>query len=52
MRKLGANMNIQHERITELCEKLCLPAIASEYGGLCQEAVKNEDTYANLVENL
>lgn len=45
-------MNIQHERVTELCEKMGLLAIASEYSGLCQEAIKNDSTYADLVEKL
>ncbi len=45
-------MNIQHERIAELCEKIGLPTIAVEYAGLCQEASKKQDSYANLLEDL
>lgn len=45
-------MNMQHERVRNLCEKMGLLAIASEYAGLCQEAAKNESAYSDLVENL
>lgn len=45
-------MNIQHERIIDLCEKLGLTAIAREYVGLCQEAAKKEKTYSEVLEEL
>jgi DNA replication protein DnaC len=45
-------MNIQHERILELCEKIGLSALALEYDNLCQKAAKGQGTYADFVEEL
>jgi DNA replication protein DnaC len=41
---------LQHQRIAELCAELRLTAMPSLYGGLAQEAVANETTYADFLE--
>ena len=35
-------MNLQHERITHLCDTLKLPFVAQGYGAAAQQAAKDE----------
>jgi DNA replication protein DnaC len=43
-------MNLQHERIQGLCQTLRLTALASHWPGLAQEAVTNETSYGEFLE--
>ena len=43
-------MNIQHERIVSLCEHLNLPATATNYSNLAQEAATNSIGYSDFLE--
>ena len=43
-------MNLQHHRIQDLCETLRLTALASHWPGLAQEAVTNETSYGEFLE--
>lgn len=45
-------MTIQHERITTLCEQLRLHAIADYYPTLSQESARQEQSYADFLEQL
>lgn len=45
-------MNIQHERIINLCEQLNLNAIAGQYSIKAQEAADNQLSFCNFLENL
>ena len=45
-------MNLQHERITLLCEALSLPCVAQGYGAAAQHAAKTELGYSDFLEGL
>ena len=45
-------MNLQHERITELCEALNLSFVGQSYGAAAQLAAKNETAYSDFLETL
>lgn len=45
-------MNLQHERITSLCDELHLPFIAQSFGTVAQKAVKQEQSYSDFLEHL
>ena len=42
-------MNLQHERITLLCEALSLPCVAQGYGAAAQQAARSELGYSELL---
>lgn len=45
-------MNLQHERIEQLCLDLNLQTIATEHSGLCQDAAKKNQSFYDFLENL
>jgi DNA replication protein DnaC len=45
-------MNLQHERITTLCDTLNLPFVAQGYGAASQDAAKQEMAYSDFLEGL
>src|SRR5450830_1386884 len=45
-------MNLQHERITELCEELKLSFVGQSYGAAAQQAAKDEMAYSDFLEAL
>jgi DNA replication protein DnaC len=45
-------MNLQHERITELCEALKLSFVGQSYGAAAQQAAKDEIAYSDFLEAL
>lgn len=45
-------MNIQHERINQLCENLQLTAIPDSYDNLAQDAIKQSHSYVDYLERL
>jgi DNA replication protein DnaC len=45
-------MNLQHERITELCEALKLSFVGQSYGVAAQKAAKDEMAYSDFLEAL
>ena len=45
-------MNIQFERIQQLCQQLNLPLIAQHYASAAQDAVDNKTTYTDFLEAL
>lgn len=45
-------MNLQHEKIEMLCEKLQLPGVLTNYLQLSEEAAKKESTFASFLERL
>src|SRR5260363_429610 len=45
-------MNLQHERMGHLCERLNLPFIAQGYAAAAQEAAKQERSYSDFLEAL
>ena len=45
-------MNLQEERITDLCEALQLDWVASEYTGLAQHAANESSSYTDFLEQL
>jgi len=45
-------MNLQHERITTLCDTLNLPFVAQGYGVAAQDAAKREMAYSDFLEGL
>ena len=45
-------MNLQHERITELCEALKLSFVGQSYGAAAQQAAKDEMAYSDFLEAL
>ena len=45
-------MNLQHERITELCEVLKLSFVGQSYGAAAQQAAKDEIAYSDFLEAL
>ena len=45
-------MNVQHERIIELCAELRLGAIASQYPVLAQQAAEQQSSFTDFLESL
>ena len=45
-------MNLQHEKIEALCEQLQLLGISQNYLKICEEAAKEEYTFAGVLEKL
>lgn len=45
-------MNLQHERIEQLCLDLNLQTISTEYSGLCQDAANNDQSFCDFLESL
>jgi DNA replication protein DnaC len=45
-------MNLQHERLGQLCENLSLPFIAQGYGAAVQKAAKEDISYSDFLEGL
>jgi DNA replication protein DnaC len=45
-------MNLQYERIAQMCEALKLPFVAQGYGAAAQQAAKDEITYSDFLEAL
>lgn len=45
-------MNLQHERIVQLCETLNLPFVANGYSAASQKAVTQEVAYSDFLESL
>jgi len=43
-------MNLQAQRIEELCETLKLPGLAADYSALAQQAAENESSYSDYLE--
>jgi DNA replication protein DnaC len=45
-------MNLQHERIAQMCDALKLPFVAQGYGAAAQQAAKAEMAYSDFLEGL
>ena len=45
-------MDLQHERIVELCQQLNMPAIAQQYSQQAQAAAENKVSYSQFLEDL
>lgn len=45
-------MNLQQERLEQLCYDLSLPTIAQEYSGMCQKAAKENQNFCDFLESL
>ena len=45
-------MNLQHQRITTLCDTLKLSYLAQGYGAATQQAAKQEQSYSDFLEGL
>lgn len=45
-------MNLQHERISYLCEELKLSGLLNDYPYICQQAVKENLSFSDCVERL
>jgi DNA replication protein DnaC len=45
-------MNIQHQRVVELCDELRLGGIAAQYTALAQEAAEKHTSFTDFVEEL
>jgi IstB-like ATP binding protein len=45
-------MNIQHQRVVELCDELRLGGIAAQYTALAQKAAENKSSFTDFVEQL
>ena len=45
-------MNLQHKRISTLCESLALPVIAQSYAACAQQAVTDSRAYSDFLEDL
>jgi DNA replication protein DnaC len=45
-------MNLQHERIAELCEELRLLAVLEHYAPLAQSAVEEQKSFADFLESV
>ena len=45
-------MNIQHERVVELCNELRLGGVAAQYSALAQKAAENHTSFTDFVEEL
>jgi DNA replication protein DnaC len=45
-------MNVQHERVIELCAELRLSAIANQYSVLAQQAAEQQSSFTDFLESL
>jgi DNA replication protein DnaC len=45
-------MNVQHERLIELCAELRLGAIAAQYSVLAQQAAEQQSSFTDFLESL
>lgn len=45
-------MNLQHERLTDLCEELNLPFVAQGYAHAAAQATQQESSYSDYLEEL
>lgn len=45
-------MNLQSERIDDICQALKLLAVAQEWSGIAQQAARDESSYADFLEQL
>ena len=45
-------MNLQNERMGQLCDNLSLPFIAQGYGAAVQKAAKEDISYSDFLEGL
>jgi DNA replication protein DnaC len=45
-------MNLQHQRITALCEQLKMASLAAEWPALAQQAAQDEASFADFMEKL
>jgi DNA replication protein DnaC len=45
-------MNLQHERIAQMCDTLKLPFVAQGYGAAAQQAAKDGTAYSDFLEGL
>jgi DNA replication protein DnaC len=45
-------MNIQHQRVVELCNELRLGGVAAQYTALAQEAAEKHTSFTDFVEEL
>lgn len=45
-------MNVQHERIADLCEQLKLATIATQYPDVAQQAAQQQHSYSEFLEKL
>jgi DNA replication protein DnaC len=45
-------MNVQHERIVELCTELRLGALAAQYPALAQQAAEQPSSFTDFLETL
>jgi DNA replication protein DnaC len=45
-------MNLQHERMIQLCDTLSLPSVVQGYGAAAQKAAQQEMPYSNFLEGL
>ncbi|HYC28543.1 MAG TPA: IS21-like element helper ATPase IstB, partial [Chitinophagaceae bacterium] len=45
-------MNLQHERLTQLCQSLALPNISLHYPAIAQQAAETDLTYTDFLEKI
>ncbi|GAO97656.1 transposase/IS protein [Caedimonas varicaedens] len=45
-------MNLQYQRLQEMCDSLKLISVAQGYSDLAQDAVKNQVSYTDFLEKL
>jgi hypothetical protein len=48
----GGFMNLQHQRLQELCESLRLISVAHGYSDVSQEAAQNQISYTDFLEKI
>jgi hypothetical protein len=44
--------DLQHQRITELCQELRLSTIPDLYSGIAQSAAAKQDSFADFLEEI
>lgn len=45
-------MNLQHEKIIQLCDELKLEGLSNEYSSICQQCAKEEVSFTDCLEQL
>lgn len=45
-------MNLQHEKIIQLCDELKLEGLSNEYNAICQQCAKEEVSFTDCLEQL
>src|SRR5262249_30736358 len=50
--RVGGRMNIQHQRVVELCNELRLGGVAAQYSALAQNAAEKRLSFTDFVEEL